>query len=198
MNLELSFKGTRKYLHGSDFYNSINDLCESKYSKDSFVSKISFRSLASKQCVVLFETPSVNEKLIGNGLISVSSAEMNSIPFWLVESDKKVSGRYPFDEDALVGNSLLNLTNKSITIQPNGEYTVIEEIIVLTKELNNQVCSVDGKWLFGQLDLKTKLPDSADEIAVVLSKMISGRFSVNDIYINNIPMGKIQFIVGKA
>jgi hypothetical protein len=55
---------------------------------------------------------------------------------------------------------------------------------------------VNGKWVFGQLDLAEPLSGDYRRLKIRLKQMIGGRFSVNEIIVDGHNIGTISFIVG--
>jgi hypothetical protein len=193
--LHLQFKGDRTYLHGSDMYNTITQRV-SAFTKDAtaYVNKIIFRQLARHDCDLWLEPPADGGRLIANGFCRLGDG--STLPFWVVESERPVEGRYEFDEDAIVSSALFD--DRSILMVQRTSYSPIEEIIALNKALNYRLMpKVPGKWLFGQLTLQQALHRDYQKIKIFMKSAISGRFSVSDIEIDEKIVGEIRFVVGK-
>lgn len=193
--LQLQFKGDRKYLHGSDMYNTITQRM-SAFTKDptAYVNKIIFRQLARHDCDLWLESPEKSSRLIANGTCRLR--DDSTLPFWLIESERQVVGRYEFDEDAI--SSPAELDDRFIVLTKRTQYSPIEEIIALNKALNYRLMpKVPGKWLFGQLTLQKALYRDYQKIKIIMRSAISGRFSVSDIEIDEKMVGEIRFVVGQ-
>ena len=193
--LHLQFKGDRTYLHGSDMYNTISQLI-SVFTKDAtaYVNKIIFRQLARRDCDLWLESPEDSNHIVVNG--SCRLRDDSTLPFWVVESERQVVGRYAFDEDAIVSSALFD--DRSILMTQRTSYSPIEEVIALNKALNYRLMpKVPGKWLFGQLTLQQALRRDYQKIKITMKSAISGRFSVSDIEIDKKMAGEIRFIVGQ-
>lgn len=192
INLDFEFKGERNYVHGSDIFNAVAKIARQEFN-DGFVSLIAFRNIARHQCVLSFENRA-SMTAVATGRIS---AEGLLHPFWLFEREDEVVGRYPFDEEAIVGAADVRMEGKSISLQSDGSVTPIEYVIALTKRLNYLIApDVDGKWLFGQLNLVSPLV-SEGAVRVVQKSMLHGRMSINEIWLGDVVVGDIRFIVGK-
>lgn len=193
--LNLQFKGDRNYLHGSDMYNTVTRLV-SVFANDpsAYVNKIIFRHLARLDCNLLMEPPVESIHLIANGTYRL--ADGSDAPYWVVESERPVGGRYAFDEDAIVSSALFD--DRLILMTQRTAYSPIEEIIALNKALNYRLMpKVPGKWLFGQLTLKHALHKDYQKIKISMRSAIKGQYSVSDIDIDEKPAGEIRFVVGQ-
>lgn len=192
IELELSFKGDRNYLHGTDFYRAIENSVE-KFN-DGWLQKISFKKLCRNQCTITFKKPVPSEQIIGSGIWQ--SQDNTSLKFWIIETSYPVENRTCFTEENIFKDSTIN--NKKIQINKENKYSVIENIVALTKKLNNQLSpDIEGKWLFGQIDLLNKLPDRYSYIEIVRNSERKNSFSRNKIIIDNTIYGELRFIVGK-
>src|SRR5690606_38600721 len=101
-------------------------------------------------------------------------------PFWLIATTEPVSERYPFDEDAITCHAQID--GKTIAARNTAQYSVIEQIIALTKALNYSLNpDVNGKWVFGQLRLKEALPAAVEHLLIRQKTLLGGRFSTQEI-----------------
>ncbi len=193
IELHFEFKGERNYVHGSDIFNAISTIARQSFS-DGFVAFIAFRNIARRQCVLAFENVSLMTA-VATGSIRAGDGQLH--PFWLLECEEEIVGRYPFDEEAIVGYAEVSIENKSIGMLPDGSVTLIEYVIALTKRLNYLLSpDIDGKWLFGQLNLDMPLTHCA-AMRIVQKSILPGRMSINEIWLDNARVGTIRFIVGK-
>ena len=189
--LDLKFKGDRTYIQGGDIYNVVDRFVR-KTDVASFLLYLAFRRFARQDCDLLWDRPASTEKLIAQGSVSLSDSRR---PFWIIESDRPAAGRYPFDEDSVVAPAVRH--GEQIVLEKRSIYTPIEEIIALTKRLSYELTpDIDGKWVFGQLNLRCALPDEYRKLRITRKSEVAGRFSVNDIDIDDNQVGDIRFIVG--
>ncbi|UVK84498.1 hypothetical protein LOY46_07305 [Pseudomonas sichuanensis] len=193
INLNFEFKGERTYVHGSDIFNALSKIARLEFNKG-FVSLIAFRNIARRQCVVSFENITT-KSAVATGNICAGDGAVH--PFWLFECDERVVGRYAFDEDALIGAADVQMEDKSISLHCDGSATAIECVIALTKRLTYLIApEIDGKWLFGQLNLVTPLV-AVGTVRIVQKSLLPGRMSLNEIWLDDALVGTIRFIVGK-
>lgn len=189
--LNLKFKGDRTYMHGSDIYNVVDRLVR-ETDVASYISRLAFRRFARRDCDLLWDKPASNANLFAQGTASLSDGNRS---FWVIESDRPAAGRYPFDEDSVVAPAVRH--GEQIVLEKRSIYTPIEEIIALTKRLSYELMpDIDGKWVFGQLNLRCALPDEYRKLRITRKSEVAGRFSVNDIEIDDNQVGDIRFIVG--
>lgn len=193
IDLKFEFKGERNYVHGSDIFNALSAIARQTFD-GGFVTLIAFRNVARRQCVLAFEN-SASMTAVATGNIQAGDGQMH--PFWLFEREEEVIGRYAFDEDVIVDRAEVSTQGKSISLLPDGSVTPIEYVIALTKRLHYLLSpDIDGKWLFGQLNLDLPL-DAEGAVRVVQKSLLHGRMSVNEVWLGDARVGTIRFVVGK-
>lgn len=194
LKLDLKYKGSRNYLQGGDFFDAITSALFDE-TGDGALKKLCFKSFARNQCrLVLEKRPGKSEYQIGNGIWLKSDGE--EIKFWIVESDEPVLSRYPFDEDELIAPS--RIVGNVITLAAGNRYSAIENIVALTKKLNYALTpDINGKWVFGQIEMLKPMPTDFSEIEIIRSSERKGVFSCNQVAIDNEHVGEIRFIVGQ-
>ena len=197
--LVLKFKGSRTYLHGSDFYNALSEAAEELTgAAGSFVSRLTIRRPARSCCEITEDRPDDPAKLVGQVRFRLPDEETER-NFLLVETDVDVSDRYAFDETVVSDRVILDRQKASITLAERSVYTPVEDIILLTKCLSYAMSPLEnGNWLFGQVDLGEDLNDAYTRLEVRMINLIDARFSVHDILIDDRRVGTIRFIVGQV
>ena len=189
--LGLGFKGERTYIQGGDIYNAIETHI-SMADSTAFVEHLVFRQFARRDCDLVWDKPGDGALLIAQGR---SRAADGMRRFWVTQSQRDAVGRRPFDEDSITDAAVS--AGNQIWSRQRSEYTPIEEIIALTKRLAYELTpDVDGKWVFGQIDLTRPLPTSYAKLGIFQKNLIAGRFSVNQITIGDTEIGNIRFITG--
>ena len=196
IELNLKYKGQRNYIQGGDVYNAVESLAETITGlENSFVSNLAFRKFARKDCDLCIEQPTELAPYIAKGKIADAGGREVQI-FWILESDRLVSKRYEFNEDEIVGSTVIK--DKQICLYDKSVYTPIEEVIALTKALNYKLHpDITGKWVFGQLDLISPLTYVRNQLHIEFKTVRVNRFSVNEIYEDDNFIGDIRFIVGE-
>lgn len=197
--LNLKYKGSRNYLHGSDFFNELSThATELTGVVGSCIKKISFRQFANAVCEVTDLEP-IDKNLIIGQVEFLLEKEEKTKEFWIVKTDENINSRYPYDENLVLTGATVDLQDRSAVMIGMKDYTFIEYSIALTKHLNYAICpEVSGKWVFGQLDMEMPVQLKYQKLEVRMKNLIPGRFSVNEISIDGARVGIIRFIVGNA
>jgi len=189
--LSLGFKGERTYIQGGDIYDAVTAGIR-EVDESSYVEHLAFRQFARGDCDLVWHKPDAGKRLVGQGKVSFAGDRR---PFWIVESSREAVGRRTFDEESIVQPAVSD--GQRITLRVRSAYTPIEEIIALTKRLAYELTpDVEGKWVFGQLDLRSAIADDYQELSIWQKNLIAGKFSVNEIEIDGACVGNIRFIVG--
>lgn len=193
IELHFEFKGERNYVQGGDIFNGIERVAKEMFS-GGFVSLLVFRNLTRRHGILTFENQA-SMPLVATGNILSDNGQCQ--PFWLFEGGQEVTGRYAFDESSILASSDVVAGEKSIIMQLDGTVSPIEYVIALTKRLSYSIVpDIDGKWLFGQLNLDMPLTHCA-AMRIVQKSILPGRMSINEIWLDNARVGTIRFIVGK-
>ena len=83
-------------------------------------------------------------------------------------------------------------SRRSTTVEshkPSGELGQLQ--------LNYSVCPLEkGQWVFGQLDLAEPLTVEYQHMEIRMKNLLTGRFSINEVYVDGRPVGAMRFIVG--
>lgn len=195
--LNLAYKGSRTYIQGGDFFNSLSDAAlEVTGCVESYIEKIVFKRFAKNTCCVVTELPEDTSKVIGEVRYRIPTKAL-LMSSWIVETDSVITNRRPFDEAVILANVQCDPDSRIAILFHRSEYTAIEDVIAVTKHLSYMVTpNVQGKWVFGQLDLTEPLTASYESLVIRMTSLIGGRFSVNDIFVDDRKIGSIRFIVG--
>ncbi len=193
--LTLAWKGSRTYLHGSDLFNALAEIAEFVSGDQSaFVSQLIFKRFARNALAVTTDEPATNVQTIGKARLAFAKLGTGT-NLWIIETGDEVTTRRPFDEDDLVATAVVD--ENAITLSKRSHYSPIEEIIALTKKLNYALSpEVSGRWVFGQIDLSCRLDTDHQITRIERKNIVGNRFSLNEIQLNEKPVGTIRFIVG--
>ena len=193
--LTLAWKGSRTYLHGSDLFNALAEIAEFVSGDQSaFVSQLIFKRFARTALAVTTDEPATNVQTIGKARLAFAKLGTGT-NLWIIETGDEVTTRRPFDEDDLVATAVVD--ENAITLSKRSHYSPIEEIIALTKKLNYALSpEVSGRWVFGQIDLSCRLDTDHQITRIERKNIVGNRFSLNEIRLNEKPVGTIRFIVG--
>lgn len=197
VQLEIGYKGSRTYLHGSDIFNALTQVAPTLGDDTSaFVEQLIFRRFARNGCDVTTERPEDAAAIVGQVSFRAPGRDA-SVAAWVVETDRAVAERRPFDEAQLLAKAVLDVAARSDRLPERSIYTPIEELIALTKQLNYAVCPLDkGQWVFGQLDLSAPLGADYKSMEIRVKTLLTGRFSINEVWVDGRAIGAMRFIVG--
>ena len=143
--LDLLFKGSRDYLHGTDIYNKVITILNENNSAISEID-IAFHSLARTQLKLTTDQPVVGDSTVATCSFNTSDKRKR---VYIVETDHQVTQRYPYPEDEIVRQMVVNLEEQYGELSGNPPFTDIEIWIAMTKSLHHKVFpQLSGKWLF--------------------------------------------------
>lgn len=195
MNLILntSFKGNRKYLQGGDLFNSVNSFLENKFSNNNiYIKNLKFNRFTYTAVSISFQNENPQDRIAEGEFIV--DGELNK--FYLQKTNVSPKDRVDFDEESMIKRACFEGVQAKLSVPL--EFSAIEVIVSLTKALNYKLESPkSGKWVFGRVDLFSGLPKINSNLIIRNIKNISGRFSINEIIIDGILVGNIQFVVGE-
>ena len=191
--LDLHFKGDRNYIRGTDFFESISKSCSAKMG--GFLQRLAFKRLTRNQCDLVFDQTGTIADSIARG--TWKTGDGRPAHFLLVETERPVTKRYPYDEEPI--RRLIRISNKEASMPFLREYSTIEAIVATTKFLNQRLNPpLEKAWLFGQIDLTCALPETWEYIQVKQFISSLGLFSRSKLFIDGVEIGEIRFIQGAA
>jgi len=192
--LNLGFKGNRNYIQGGDIFNAIQTIAREVVEENAWVKHIAFRGFAKNACDFILDRI---ENVPGNLVRATCNISFNKklIPAVIIETQEKITKRYPFDESKITKESLI--TGSAIKQISRAGYTDIEEIVALTKFLHNQILPVEHKrWIFSQLDLNIPLQlNEIERFTIDIKQNLGNRMTVSEISQHDNIVGKIKFTV---
>jgi hypothetical protein len=119
--------------------------------------------------------------------------EHHTIGGWLVESDRSVKCREPYDEDAIAKHCVVEGSN--IRIQSECSATPIQVAVSLTKQLHNQILPpTPRRWIIAKLDLRRLLTArDASVLQVRLKDNLHNRLTRSELVSGGDVVGLIYF-----
>lgn len=193
VSLELGYKGSRNYLHGTDMYNAIMghmSLVAPQYLHDRV--KIVIHDFICKQCDMIYSLG--EEGCPRSEKACVEFSLSGNVSGWLRETERLVITRRPYPEDEIVAKSRID--GRTIYLDSNtaNSFSPIEILVALTKRLHLVLQSSSSRWAFTRLDLKRPLEDSdSDGLRVELLQSLGNRLTKSSVQIGNVPLGYIFF-----
>lgn len=196
--LKFKYKGNRNYVHGTDIINeTIKHLNYLGYFPDSF--EISFKNLVRTDleiCVFNIDDD-IGENLMNEDVLAFATFKFAKKTYTILykKTEKEIKSSYPFSEDKIIKQTILNQEKKSITYLSKNNYTIIELIVAMNKHLLTKLNpNESGKWFFGKLKLeKNILAEKFSEIQITLIKNIGVRYTQSLIKFDGSNVGFIYF-----
>ena len=196
--LKFKYKGNRNYVHGTDIINeTIKHLNYLGYFPDSF--EISFKNLIRTDleiCVFNIDDD-IGENLMSEDVLAFATFRCAKKIYTILykKTDKEIKINYPFSEEKIIKQTILNQEKKSITYLSKNNYTIIELIVVMNKHLLTKLNpNESGKWYFGKLKLeKNILAEKFSEIQIILIKNIGVRYTQSLIKLDGSNVGFVYF-----
>ena len=188
-NLDLTYKGDRNYLHGTDIIFELFKTIEMVESAVFQFHKVAvyplkacyigesdltlFRAMSEMCAIVFFVTPGKEKKII----VLIENEEL------------RAPGRTQYNDLEVV--ECCTIVNHSATQQNNNYFTFFEQVVALNKKLLNEIFG-KKEWLFIRLDLK-RYPVKIDDISIDFIREVGGSIYKSNILSNNIVLGCIIF-----
>ncbi|MCG3772906.1 MAG: hypothetical protein JW384_04130 [Nitrosomonadaceae bacterium] len=191
--LELSYKGTRDYLHGTDMYNAIME-CMGRLTPEPLHDKVKIviHDFFRNQCDMLYAIGPERCMRPENARLEFYLGD--NISGWLRETGRPVLTRRPYPEDEMVAKS--RIEGQTIFAVPNmGEaFSPIEVLVALTKRLHLAVRAGASRWAFTRIDLQRPLQDGdSGRLQVELLQTLGNRLTKSAVRIGDVPLGQIYF-----
>jgi len=192
--LDISFKGDRRYLHGTDVYDASLAALRACYPDSGGRVRYSFHAIARSALELhcgkageIGERPDgcVAEIHFGDARSMVSG--------WIVETGRTVEGRVPYDEEAV--GAACELDGKRIVMRAPSGHRPIEIAIAMTKRLHYALFPPEaGRWMFTRLDIARPLQDSdPDGMEIALKNRLGARLTKSDLRSGDAALGSIYF-----
>ena len=188
-NLEFCFKGSRKYVHGTDVYNSLLEYLKNDIS----ISKkfdLSFHGVIKNN--VEISNKNTNNKL--KFACKYFDKNNNRHVLYGIEYKKQIECRYDFLEENIFNVSRLNVKLKNIILDVSTGYSFIENVVALNKHLlSNLFPDVTGQWLFTRIQIKSIPIRIVDSLEVHFKSNFNFQLIKSEVVVNSKPVGFIYF-----
>lgn len=186
--LDLSFKGERTYLHGTDMVDALAMLAPGLTDISLRIQKIAEQPVAA---VLTSADNSGNGEVVATvrgirdgGKVSIALAENRNAP---------PPGRYAYNEDEVVGNASIDIDGQTAEMRWNDRYSSIEQIVTLNKALLTRCFQAAGvHWYFSRLDV-TRFPPVFAKMSLAVTQALGTSLVRSGIDIDGQPLGNIYF-----
>jgi hypothetical protein len=191
--LELKFKGERKYLQGPDIFNETLAWLGSRKGEVKDID-FTFHRLAAHQLKVVS-----GAALEGAEPVAVCAYTTDGVRerVHLVETEQTVTGRYPYPEDEIVSSMELDLAGRKGLLHGEAAYSDIEVWVAMTKALHYKVFPhLKGKWLF----VRGRFPQymrhsTSDERVLIIVSSFNDKLTRSDALLDGVKVGEIYFSI---
>lgn len=194
ISVTYTFKGQRNYFQGGDMYNVI---CEAA-SKESAVQlstpfRLVVHKFTDKHCDMLLSEPGETINKPDHTVAEFTFAsERGRVSGWLVESEKNVENRIPYDEAKI--ERLCSRNGNVTVIDGDSGFTPVEVAISMTKQLHYALYPVKGKWIFTKIDMnRLFVQEDSTRLKVELKHNLNNRLTKSTISVDGINIGNIYF-----
>lgn len=193
--LDLAFRGSRDYLHGTDLYETITHLPGLDVGTGSL--GITFHSrLRNQPDLLLLDEQDFswrnNPAFRGELRIGEGSSAVQGV---LLESARPIVARKPCNEPAVAAFGEVDVEARRAFLKEGVEGSPIEQIVFLNKKLHQLALPELGtKWLFARLELVAPLNTPPQGgFSLHLAQVLGGRFTRTNIEKNGQRLGTLFF-----
>ena len=189
--LELVYKGTRDYLHGTDMYDAIMEQLRSAVPQHAHGAvKMVMHGFARHQCDLMYMLGQARCPKPVDARVEFFLGDI--VSGWLTETARPVLSRRPYKEDELVASSRID--GHSIIAGVVVPCSVIEILVALTKRLHTVLRPDQAKWAFTRLELQRPLADDdAGRLQVELLQSLGNRLTKSAVRTESMALGHIYF-----
>jgi len=186
-NLDFCFKGSRKYVHGTDIFTELTK----QYNKDAKNIDIAFHGITVNNMTFSIEKPERKEVKVTFRCLHGD----DKIKLFGIENDSNIDCHYEYLEEKIVDNSTVVVSEESINLNTPTEYSFIEHIVAMNKALVEKLYSdANGKWYFTRLQLKENISMSnISSLQLVLKSNFQFKLTKSSILVDNTEVGFIYF-----
>ena len=186
--LDLSFKGARGYLHGTDMVDALSQLAPGLTDISLRILKIAQKPLAA----VL--VPAEESAPASAASILRALCDGEKVTIALVESDSDLPpGRYEYNEDEVVGQASIDPERRIAEMFWNDQYSPIEQIVTLHKALLMRCIAASGvQWYFSRLDVP-RFPPVFGKMSLSVTQALGTSLVRSGIAVDGTAFGNIYF-----
>jgi len=186
-DLNFCFKGSRKYVHGTDIFRKLTEY----YGKDIKNIDIAFHGITIRNMTFFTEKPDDKEVKVTFRCLR----NEDKIKLFGIENDLSVDCRYEYLEEKIVVNSVVDIQEESIVLDAQTEYSFIEHIVAMNKALLEKLYNdMNGKWYFTRLQLNENISMSdVSSLQVILKSNFQFKLTKSAIVANGLELGFIYF-----
>jgi len=194
MNLNLRFKGSRDYLHGTDMHEAICQWLRARgLEPDGSI------DLALHKIARFAVTPTLDDEPAPAEGETVAAFKFgigerrHTVKLRLTK--EAVEGRYPYPEDEIVAACRLSLEARSVVLEQALPFTNVEMLVAMQKGLLQALFpEAPGKWYFTRLQLSEPIFDRPfAKYEVAFESQLGLQLVGSRVVLGGRPVGRIYF-----
>ena len=189
--LDLPYKGSRSYLHGTDMYNAVLGYFGREMPQHlRGPLKMVMHEFARNQVDMNFSIGAERCPRPANARLEFSFAD--KVSGWLSETERPVLARSPYPEAEIVAGC--RIEGQTVASAPTSKFSPIELLVSLTKHLHSTLRPGPAGWAFTRLELQRPLNDTdKDSLEVELLHALGNRLTKSAVHVGETPLGHIYF-----
>ena len=196
--LNINFKGDRKYLHATDFYQKINQIIKSIYQEELYyLHSFIIKKFAKNQCELKLKKP-LNQKTIIGICKFKEKLDNKTLTGWVIETNLPVRKNSEFNEHKIVERSQINRDQSEIELSSDSESNIIEDIVILGKVLSYKKIPLKEKqWFFAKIQVAKEIFVDYNTVKLKFTNSLANKYIIFDIYIDKNYLGEVHYIASK-
>lgn len=195
-DLDLSFKGSRQYIHGTDMLHKSSEQLTAFFNQ--VMKDVDFavhRMTDSSLQLVLHpaaEVPALAEHDVAGLKFVVAERSWEAR---LVEKQERPDSRNPYDEESISRNCHIDQTARRITLHEQTSHTAIEIIVAMTKALHLTLFpEAEGSWVFCRwTGRQWPCAENLSGVSVNLIQALGTRLTRSEVRLADEILGNIYF-----
>ena len=198
-SLNINFKGDRKYLHATDFYQKINEIIKNIYQEEKyFLYLFVIKKFAKNHCELTLQRPLDQKKIVA--ICKFKEGLNNKIlNGWVIETDLNVKKNNEFNEAKIAERCKINEDSSEIELRFDRDSNIIEDIIILGKIMSYKKNPIkDKKWFFGKIKVSREIFTDYDCVKLKFTNSLANKYIIFDIYIDNNHLGEVHYIASNS
>ncbi len=192
IEIAFNFKGSRRYIHGTDMFNAMFQSLSGKS-----LSNIRFmmHGIVDSPCCRLFIAESRDELDSVNDIRVRCQYDRDGVTHWLAlspaECELSKSARYEYDEERLLSHC--EMQSDGITLLRQSPFSFIENVVAMNKHMHLQMFpEATGRWMFTRIDLIAGC-EARESIALKFRHNMNFRLTKSDILVEGQKKGDLYF-----
>jgi len=193
--LSFCFKGDRDYVHGPDIYNAVVAWASAAFSAPVGAVDLIMHLLISRNAT-LVQLQDGERAPADPGPAAILRMDVEGVrqTFFLVENERTVTCRHPYDEESIVAGSTVDRHARSLTFRNETAYSTAQVLVALNKRLVQSLVPGAGKWYVTRFVVPRPLPPVTDcDVRLELTAVMGERLTRTALYVAGEWAGEMYF-----